>query len=97
LPNDRVIDGGSLRPTFAETPQPVTRQRPLYWRCDIASRVAEDRPADRRLEGRRRREAHAFELFQCATRLAGERNLSATEPAMLAELTEALQDAQHGN
>lgn len=34
IPSDRVIDGGSLLSAFAD--KPVERQRPLYWRCDIA-------------------------------------------------------------
>ncbi|MFM1802488.1 MAG: Arylsulfatase, partial [Planctomycetota bacterium] len=35
VPQDRVIDGGSLLPLFSEG-KPVTRSRPLYWRCPIA-------------------------------------------------------------
>ncbi len=34
VPNDRVIDGGDMRPAW--TNQPVVRARPLYWRCNIA-------------------------------------------------------------
>ena len=35
LPDDRVIDGGSLLPLLTSG-QPVMRSRPLYWRCNIA-------------------------------------------------------------
>ncbi|MSR31695.1 MAG: N-acetylgalactosamine-6-sulfatase [Gemmataceae bacterium] len=34
IPSDRVIDGGNLLP--AVKGEKVERQRPLYWRCDIA-------------------------------------------------------------
>jgi len=96
LPNDRVIDGGSLRPTFAETPQPGLANA----RSTGAATIAREWPktalrigdwkvvADEKLT--------RFEAVQCATRLAGKKT-SPPRTRHAGRADRSPQDAQHGN
>lgn len=87
-PQDRVIDGGSFVPVFDGGV--VTRTRPLYWRCPIASeklktamRIGDWKiVADEALT--------QFELYNLANDPHEEKELSVTEPAKFAEMQESL-------
>jgi arylsulfatase A len=88
VPADRVIDGGDLLPALAG--RPVERARPLYWRCVIAPeplktamrigdwKILADEPLTK------------FELYNLRQDRAETTELSAREPAKLAEMTAAL-------
>jgi arylsulfatase A len=89
LPSSRVVDGGSLLPALAG--KPVTRQRPLYWRCNIARewprtamrigdwKIVADEPLTK------------FELYNVERDWQEREELSAKEPAKFAEMKAALQ------
>ena len=88
VPSDRVIDGGDLLPSLAG--RPVERARPLYWRCVIAPEPLKTamRIGDWKIladEGLTR-----FELYNLRRDRAEKTELSAQEPAKLAEMTAAL-------
>lgn len=84
LPTDRVIDGGDISTAF--TGQPIVRQRPLYWRCDIAPgdmktalrigdwKIVADEPLTK------------FELYDIVRDPREQHDLAASEPAKLAKL-----------
>ncbi|MEW6305922.1 MAG: sulfatase-like hydrolase/transferase, partial [Verrucomicrobiota bacterium] len=84
IPADRVIDGGSLLPALAG--KPVARQRPLYWRCNIAKewaktamrigdwKILADEPLTR------------FELYNVQRDWQEKENLNAKQPVKLAEM-----------
>ena len=88
LPADRVIDGGNLLPACSG--QPVARERPLYWRCNIAPgamktalrsgdwKIVADEPLTK------------FELYNVERDPQEKQELSEAEPQKLAELTSAL-------
>jgi arylsulfatase A-like enzyme len=88
LPTDRVIDGGSLLAAFVG--KPVERQRPLYWRCNIAPgdmktamrigdwKIVADEPLTK------------FELYDVQHDWQEKEDLAAKEPKKLAEMKEAL-------
>jgi arylsulfatase A len=89
LPADRVVDGGSLLPALAG--KPVERQRPLYWRCNIARewprtamrigdwKIVADEPLTK------------FELYNVRSDRQEREDLSTKEPAKFAEMKAALQ------
>lgn len=88
VPSDRVIDGGDLLPSL--TGRPVERARPLYWRCVIAPEPLKTamRIGDWKIladEG-----LNKFELYNLRRDRAEKTELSAQEPAKLAEMTAAL-------
>ncbi|MFM9080731.1 MAG: sulfatase-like hydrolase/transferase, partial [Opitutaceae bacterium] len=88
VPADRVIDGGDLLPAL--TGRPVERARPLYWRCVIAPEPLKTamRIGDWKIladEG-----LTQFELYNLRRDRAEKTELSAQEPAKLAEMTAAL-------
>ena len=88
VPADRVIDGGDLLPSL--TGRPVERARPLYWRCVIAPEPLKTamRIGDWKIladEG-----LNTFELYNLRRDRAEKTELSAQEPAKLAEMTAAL-------
>ena len=88
VPSDRVIDGGDLLPSLAG--RPVERARPLYWRCVIAPEPLKTamRIGDWKIladEG-----LTTFELYNLRRDRAEKTELSAQEPAKLAEMTAAL-------
>ena len=88
VPSDRVIDGGDLLPSLAG--RPVERARPLYWRCVIAPEPLKTamRIGDWKIladEG-----LNTFELYNLRRDRAEKTELSAQEPAKLAEMTAAL-------
>ena len=88
VPADRVIDGGDLLPAL--TGRPVERARPLYWRCVIAPEPLKTamRIGDWKIladEG-----LTTFELYNLRRDRAEKTELSAQEPAKLAEMTAAL-------
>lgn len=88
VPADRVIDGGDLLPSL--TGRPVERARPLYWRCVIAPEPLKTamRIGDWKIladEGLTK-----FELYNLRRDRAEKTELSAQEPAKLAEMTAAL-------
>ncbi len=88
VPQDRVIDGGSMVPAF--TGKPVTRARPLYWRTHIsspASRVAL-RDGDWKIVANK--QLDQFLLFNLADDPQEKRDLAQDEPTRLARLKEAL-------
>jgi len=84
LPKDRVIDGGDILPAWDG--KPIVRQRPLYWRCDIAPgdmktalrigdwKIVADEPLTK------------FELYDIVRDPREQHDLAASEPAKLAEL-----------
>jgi arylsulfatase A len=88
LPKDRVIDGGNLLPALAG--KPVERQRPLYWRCDLAPggmttamrigdwKIVADEPLTK------------FEIFNAQKDWQEKDELSAKEPSRLAALKREL-------
>lgn len=88
LPADRVIDGGNLLPALAG--KPVERQRPLYWRCNIA-------PGDMKTAMRigdwkivANEPLTKFELYNLKRDWQEQTELSAAEPAKFAEMKAAL-------
>jgi len=88
LPADRVLDGGDFLPALAG--KPVERARPLYWRCAIAPEPLKTamRIGDWKIladEG-----LTQFELYNVQRDRAETTELSAREPARLAEMTAAL-------
>ncbi|MEY4687563.1 MAG: Arylsulfatase [Verrucomicrobiota bacterium] len=87
-PADRVIDGGDLLPALSG--RPVERARPLYWRCAIAPEPLKTamRIGDWKIladEGLTK-----FELYNLRQDRTETNELSAREPAKLAEMTAAL-------
>jgi arylsulfatase A len=88
LPTDRVLDGGNL--LAALEGRPVERARPLYWRCAIAPdplktamRIGDWKIlADESLT--------MFELYNLKNDPQERAELSAVEPAKLAEMKSAL-------
>jgi arylsulfatase A len=88
LPSDRVLDGGNLLSILEG--KSVERSRPLYWRCIIARepfktamrigdwKILADEPLTQ------------FELYNIQADPHEEHELSATEPAKLAEMKTAL-------
>ncbi len=88
LPTDRLLDGGDFLPALAG--RPVERARPLYWRCAIAPeplktamRVGDWKIlADEALT--------TFELYNLGRDPRETTELSAREPAKLAEMKAAL-------
>lgn len=88
VPQDRVIDGGSMVPAF--TGKPVKRARPLYWRTHIsspASRVAL-RDGDWKIVANK--QLDQFLLFNLADDPQEKRDLAQDEPTRFAQLKEAL-------
>jgi arylsulfatase A len=88
LPADRVLDGGNFLPALEG--RPVERARPLYWRCAIAPeplktalRIGDWKIlADEALT--------TFELYDLGRDPRETTELSAREPARLAEMKAAL-------
>jgi arylsulfatase A len=88
LPTDRVLDGGNL--LAAIEGRPAERDRPLYWRCVIAPepwktamRIGDWKIlADERLT--------KFELYDLKSDPQETTELSAADPAKLAEMKSAL-------
>ncbi|MDO8540294.1 MAG: sulfatase-like hydrolase/transferase [Opitutaceae bacterium] len=88
LPEDRVLDGGNFLPALEG--RPVERARPLYWRCVIAPeplktamrigdwKILADEPLTK------------FELYHLQRDPRETNDLSAAEPAKLAEMKRAL-------
>src|SRR5581483_3973574 len=88
VPSDRVIDGGDMLPAL--TGGAVERQRPLYWRCDIAPgdmkiamrvgdwKIVADEPLTK------------FELYNLGRDEREETDLAGDEPQKLAEMKAAL-------
>ncbi|MDZ4851223.1 MAG: sulfatase-like hydrolase/transferase [Pirellulaceae bacterium] len=88
LPKDRILDGGNL--LAAIKGQPVTRARPLYWRCIISPeplktamrigdwKIVADEPLTQ------------FELYNVQRDPQEKSELSTSEPAKLAEMKSAL-------
>lgn len=88
LPKDRVLDGGNL--LSALEGKPVERQRPLYWRCNIAPgdmktamrigdwKIVADEPLTK------------FELYNLKADWQETTDLAAKEPAKFAEMKAAL-------
>ena len=88
VPADRVIDGGDFLPALSG--RPVERARPLYWRCAIAPEPLKTamRIGDWKIladEGLTK-----FELYNLRQDRSEANELSAREPAKLAEMTAAL-------
>lgn len=87
-PKDRVLDGGNFLPALEG--KPVTRARPMYWRCVIAResvktamrigdwKILADEPLKK------------FELYHVQRDRAEQQELSAAEPAKFAEMKQAL-------
>ena len=88
-PADRVLDGASLLPLFDN--KPVTRSKPLYWQYDRAiggaHRIAL-RDGDWKLLANA--DLSKFELYNLRSDLAEQHDLSASDPARLADLTAKL-------
>jgi arylsulfatase A len=86
--NDRVVDGGDMRAAWIG--QPVSRSRPLYWRCDIAPeplntamRIGEWKiVADEKMT--------TFELYNIEKDPTEKLDLRAQEAVKFSEMKEAL-------
>jgi arylsulfatase A len=88
IPSDRVIDGGSLLPALEG--KPVSRQRPLYWRCDIApgGKTTAMRIGDWKIicdEARTK-----FELYNLKNDWQEKNDLAEAEPKKLAEMRDGV-------
>ena len=88
-PTDRTLDGASLLPLMDG--QPVARSKPLYWQYDRAiggaNRIAM-RDGDWKLLANA--DLSKFELYNLRSDLGEQTDLSASEPARLANLTAKL-------
>ncbi len=89
VPADRVIDGGTLLPLFSGAKE-VIRQRPLYWRCNIAIQMPKTamRIGDWKIVANE--PLTRFELYHLGRDPHEQNNLADREPEKFAEMREGL-------